>query len=77
MSWMSMYFLSVFLAGAALSIGAWHDLKTNNDSITLGDIFIGIFLSLFPVLNVLIAVFVFMFLVGESSKIVLFGKKDQ
>jgi len=78
MSWTTIYLLSVFIGGAALLLASWYELKTKKtESVTIGDILIGICFSLFPVLTVLIAIFVFMYLISKSTDIVVFGKKDQ
>lgn len=77
MTFFGFYMTCVVLAAVMLIIGSWSDLKKDPDErITLQNLFVGMLLVFFPVVNTLIVCgLIIYFVVEGSSKIVLFGKR--
>ena len=71
------YIVSAIAALIMLAIGSWWDMKKDpQETITLGNLFMGMFLTFCPIVNTICAVFIFIWFLSEvAPKIVLFGPK--
>lgn len=75
--WIIVYLVSLGVASLLLIAAAWSELRTNPQfSITLKDLFVGIILTVCPLVNTMTALALMIYFVTEvSGSIVVFGKK--
>ncbi len=78
MTWFAFYILCVCLAFPLMIFGTWWDMKKDpSETITVGNILLGLFLGVCPVVNTLVCVFLLGWIIFDvCPKIVVFGRKS-